>query len=1268
MTRRIPLILFALALASSGCIPAHVALVTPTAAPPAAATKLAEAHAALHKAGDPDAARRLASEVLKLDPASAPAHRLLLLLAKLRDQQDDAFRHGMAAISDTRNRLVGLDLQLLIPVARGQKRLERLVQLVELISQEHPDPQARADALGVLVQLHLDRGNLSAARATLERRQLARRFMGIGTFDNKEGKGFDTPHPPESEIKLKKRYPALRTQASWRQVQLPGPVPVVELGENFYPLFGTVIYLVTWVTSPADRDAMLELSVDDPTKVWLNDRQLLALRQVRRMSARQLRIPVRLNKGANKLLIKYCVGSGRAGFNASFTDAQGQPLALTYSDQVAPHTPDRRPPLKWSADLALPPGVGKLPPGPNRAFMKSLALSFAGLYPAAISALDRHLEANPRDPVALMMGVILYRTEGQMQQATRLIEKGVELPGAHAARFWLERVRLYRKRMQYDKALEALARARELSPKGLGVLREEEALASARGWNLDRCKLGRKAHKRFPTWAWPAGVMASCMGGLGRPVEARRWRQRALRRAGLNMGARESRMRDLLAQGRCREAIALQRATLRIWPGRHRTWLRLGDAHRSCGQGERAAEAYRQASRGLPTWHLPHKKLGLVHYEAGRVAEALASWKEALRLNPEDTRLWDRVTHLRPEQDPVLERHRPRAEEIAALIAQRKKVKPVEGASIAWLLDDDVTYLMEDGTVKRLITTVRMAVDRTGRDRLGEQALPRSGMVKVLDAYSINPEGKRQEVTSMHGDKVRYPGLREGSVVVLQYRHTERPRGFLSHHLTNNWLFQHNLEQVLKARWVLALPASRKLSVRRQGELLKHEQRMEGGLAVHEFSARDVPPLRPEPGAPPPADLLTMVTVSTVPSWDYFSKWGRSLTSEVFEINPALRRTLEGLIKGKATLKQKVDAIYHFALTRVRYQQDYETFLAGVKPHPASMVLARGYGDCKDKSVLIIAMLRHIGIKANLALIRVRGAGKVQPDVPMQQFNHAVVYLPPQPGLEGDKGRFLDATAENLEMEVLRQDVQGTLALVLFSDRYKLVPVPYQAPQMNLSAMKLDLELQADGSAAVTMGWTMRGKMAGTLRKPLQNKQILRQYAQGLVHNLYSSCTLVSSSAANTDTILKPLQLEVKAACTKAARVEGRELRLRLPRLFARVSNLARWSERRHPLLFGPGEMMTGVVSVKLPRGVTVKATPPPLKSVSPCHVSQGGWSAEGGGLAYKQTFLRQCNELNPDGYQAFRKSISELARNLEGEAVLAVGKANKKQKTRNKK
>src|SRR5215470_2724244 len=96
--------------------------------------------------------------------------------------------------------------------------------------------------------------------------------------------------------------------------------------------------------------------------------------------------------------------------------------------------------------------------------------------------------------------------------------------------------------------------------------------------------------------------------------------------------------------------------------------------------------------------------------------------------------------------------------------------------------------------------------------------------------------------------------------------------------------------------------------------------------------------------------------ISTVPDWDMWVSWEKALLVGAFRTSPEVDAVAEKLGEGKPDTLEKARRIHEFVMEEIRYQQDYESFIAGVKPHPAPMVLERKYGDCKDKAVLFITL------------------------------------------------------------------------------------------------------------------------------------------------------------------------------------------------------------------------------------------------------------------------------------------------------------------------
>jgi hypothetical protein len=91
----------------------------------------------------------------------------------------------------------------------------------------------------------------------------------------------------------------------------------------------------------------------------------------------------------------------------------------------------------------------------------------------------------------------------------------------------------------------------------------------------------------------------------------------------------------------------------------------------------------------------------------------------------------------------------------------------------------------------------------------------------------------------------------------------------------------------------------------------------------------------------------------------------------------------------------KIQAIVKQLHHEVRYT-GVEFGAAQLTPRRPSEVIQRHYGDCKDKATLLVAMLRAVGIQANLALLSTGPGLDVDPALPgINRFDHAIVYLPP---------------------------------------------------------------------------------------------------------------------------------------------------------------------------------------------------------------------------------------------------------------------------------
>ncbi len=129
----------------------------------------------------------------------------------------------------------------------------------------------------------------------------------IAPFTNVERKGFDTEFPPEKEIKLDAAYPGKNTDAKWTDFTSKDEYGMVDFNKPFTMLKEVTGYAYSEFDSTEARDAQIRLGCKNGWKVWLNGELLFARDEYHRgAKLDQYKLPVKLKKGKNAILVKCC--------------------------------------------------------------------------------------------------------------------------------------------------------------------------------------------------------------------------------------------------------------------------------------------------------------------------------------------------------------------------------------------------------------------------------------------------------------------------------------------------------------------------------------------------------------------------------------------------------------------------------------------------------------------------------------------------------------------------------------------------------------------------------------------------------------------------------------------------------------------------------------------------------------------------------------------------------------------------------------------------
>ncbi len=304
------------------------------------------------------------------------------------------------------------------------------------------------------------------------------------------------------------------------------------------------------------------------------------------------------------------------------------------------------------------------------------------------------------------------------------------------------------------------------------------------------------------------------------------------------------------------------------------------------------------------------------------------------------------------------------------------------------------------------------------------------------------------------------PALAPGSLVVLAIRlqvHSPDQAG----QLTESW--QPELYPVLARRLRIALPPGRRLRFATHPLLnrgarnmtFRHSERGTSRGPVYRFAWRNVPaasmaPYRPQ--QPPP------FIASTYASWAAVARWYDRLAAPETRATPAIRAEAARLTAGQTTRAGKLRALYDYVAANVRYVS-LSFGIGRVRPHAAAQVLANGYGDCKDKAALLIALLRACDIPGYFALLD--ASGRLQRSVPaVASFDHAIVAVPGPAAM-----RFVDAT-EPVRFGALLGDA-GRWALIARPPGQAgpaLVRIPAETAADNETRETDEIKVQSNGN------------------------------------------------------------------------------------------------------------------------------------------------------------------------------------------------------------
>ncbi|MEI7834565.1 MAG: IPT/TIG domain-containing protein, partial [bacterium] len=176
-------------------------------------------------------------------------------------------------------------------------------------------------------------GKLSEATVTVGPASLAdgvlRHWLILGSFPNTDNKALQAETIPD-EKNMQPDHGTKVGELSWQSLYAANGI--IDFSSIFTPNTNVVAYGNVYVKAEADTDAIAVFGSDDGIRVWLNGKLVDDEPVKRGLNVEGVKIPVKLVKGWNRLLVKVDQGMGGWAFAMKMTKPDGKPLTgLSYS-------------------------------------------------------------------------------------------------------------------------------------------------------------------------------------------------------------------------------------------------------------------------------------------------------------------------------------------------------------------------------------------------------------------------------------------------------------------------------------------------------------------------------------------------------------------------------------------------------------------------------------------------------------------------------------------------------------------------------------------------------------------------------------------------------------------------------------------------------------------------------------------------------------------------------------------------------------------------
>jgi tetratricopeptide (TPR) repeat protein len=976
----------------------------------------------------------------KMPESKTEALLMLSLISTVDKDASEAFRYFMDFYRSSPDKYAYTQALYNTKAVMGFNPMKSDAQLnwvMEALKQPDLNPGLRAHLMETAGKHFESVYNLKKSREYFSKIGALMEWQIVGDFENISASGFDKDYAPvshpEPEAVFKNK---INADIKWFDLYKQVDGKWIDLLYNFN-CTNTLVFAQTFCKSNSDQKIYLRIGTSGSLKVWVNDQLVFREETERNNGIDTYIIPVKIASGNNRILLQ--IGNSKleqCNFMMRATDTEGNPLTgLTFSKRYSPYgktTQEMPVPLVPFAEQFL---LGKIKENPeklvNYLVLATAYLSNDKLYDA-LGILQKAQALAPDCSYIQDQLFELYLRDQDRTSASLTQEKLKKIdPDNPSVLNYIINDAFNSE--NYVDARKYIDKKEKLYGKNLELLNYKLKLASQQNKAEEYSALIDEACALYPNDYDIIYDKYKFEKDYKQNQKSAVTVLKNFIKNNYNKSALKTLSAEYIQSGQARNGIELIKQLIEYNPFDDFYYKELGLYYLQAGDYEAAKQNFEESLKIAPYYGPYYGNYARVFEEKGEKENAIRQYELNVIYSPGD---YDAIKKIRTLQSK---------KEVFSWFPEKDYYKLFENSpSAADYPSDNIISLTEErqivqygngGSESRVVMMLK-ALTLKGIDYLKEYSISyNSGEELIIEKAEVLKKNGNRLQAETNDNNIVYTSLEPGDATFLIYRRNKNITGQMSKQLFEKWMLS-NWYPTLNIEYNLLIAKELKLNYDLNNSSVKPEIKDADEFKLYSWKTTVNKSLNRESYMPQMVDVCQLLSISTLPDWDYISKWYYDISNTKTKPDHIVTETVNGLLKGKENLKEyeKALILYNFIEQNIRYSS-VSFRQNGIVPQKASEVLVTRIGDCKDLAVLFTSMCNVAGIKAGMVLVIRHQNGTSWMKLPSFDFDHAIA----KAILDG-KEYYIELTSSYLPFASLDGSLIGAVVLDINNDPEKVSP------------------------------------------------------------------------------------------------------------------------------------------------------------------------------------------------------------------------------------